>query len=223
MKIFRSLSRNTLIRKLRATINSPYYFVTLLSGWFIIFYMYWNNRQYGDEFWLNFSADFLATVIGIIISVYVALELSVYQEKKTEKERKKKILDVLLTEIKENIVCLEIWKQDDFDFTKADSIAKGIIPLHVSLYTESWEAFSSGGELQWVNDPVLLNILAVCYNRVSAIKYISNKYFDLVFSGNMRASATFDYIVKTLRQKVNDALLNLTATEQYIEEVTKKG
>jgi len=175
------------------------------------------------NFFDTFLSNLLATIVGVGLGIPAALWINRQIESRTEKVRKEKILKVLLDELKENSVILETWKGKDHDFSKKPSVMEGILPLYVSLYTESWDAFSNGGELEWINDPVLLNILATSYNRVSAIRYIANKFFDLVYSGSSEVDPrTVVFIEFRLREKVNSALANLDATQEYIEAVTKK-
>ena len=170
------------------------------------------------SFWQSIISNLCASVLGVGLGVFGALWLNNYVEKRTEKERKKKILKVLTEELKENLVILEMWQDKNINFNRITSVRQDIISLCVSLYTESWDAFSNGGELEWINDPVLLNILATCYNRVSAVKFLANKYFDLAYSDNRVVDQdTLEFIGKNLKDKVKSALLNLVEAEKYIK------
>ena len=172
---------------------------------------------FNSPFWQSFVSNLCATIIGVGLGIPVALFINGLIEKKTRRERKNKILQVLLDETKENSVCLELWGGPQ-DFSKIRSVRNGILNLCVSLYTESWDAFSNGGELGWINDPFLLNTLATSYNKVSGIKFLANRYFDLAYSGNKEIDQeTLEFIGIKLSERVNGALKHLSATEELLK------
>ncbi len=167
------------------------------------------------SFWQSFVSNLGATIIGVGLGIPVALLINRWVEDRTGKERRKKILKVILDELKENFVYLEMWKSEQF-------ITKKVPELYTFLYTESWDAFSNGGELEWINDPLLLNTLATCYNKINAVKYNANKYLDFVFTRYMVDTEIVEAVKKRLIQSVETAWTVLKYSQEYMEAVAKK-
>ena len=121
------------------------------------------------SFWKDFSSNALSTFIGILIGIPVALWISSHQNKAEEKERKKKILRLLQHELLMNFGKLSRWDKDDNKII----VASGLL---IFLKVEYWKAFSDGGELQWIKDPILLSEIAEAYNFIRMISDTANKY-----------------------------------------------
>jgi hypothetical protein len=175
------------------------------------------------DFWQSFISNALATLIGAGLGVYGALWLNNHLEKSNRNERKKKILGVLLAEINENIVALEIWEVREINFNKLSSIREPVISLYTSLSTVSWDAFSNGGELEWIDDPLTLNIFAANYNHINSIQYLADICINFAYSN----SQIFDlepliFAGKRLGEKIHTTLITLTDTQKYLEDVLKK-
>jgi len=103
---------------------------------------------FSAEFWQSFVSNALATCIGAGLGVLGALWLSRYQEKSSEKERKKKILRLLFNELLGNLTQLSAFQKSQIKYREA-------LTLSALLRNESWRAFSDGGELEWIKDPQL--------------------------------------------------------------------
>ncbi len=52
-------------------------------------------------FWQSFVSNGLATLLGVVIGIPIALGISNYQEKQAEEEHKKKMLGCMLDELLE--------------------------------------------------------------------------------------------------------------------------
>lgn len=125
-------------------------------------------------FWEQFWPQLIATLIGLIFGIPIALWVSRYQERRTEKERKEKILSMLRAELMWNVREISI-RVNDEDKLKTES---GII---VSMLKDHmWRAFSDGGELQWIKNLGMLGYLSESYYFIGAIKYLADKYYDSV-------------------------------------------
>jgi hypothetical protein len=173
-------------------------------------------------FWQSFVSNLLATIIGAGLGVFGALLLNRYVENRNKKERKKKILGVLLDETKENINILDIWEKTGKDFNKPKTTREPVIYLYTFLYTESWDAFSNGGELEWIDDPLTLNILAANYNHINAVKYLANICINFAFANSQIYDLEpFMLAGKKLEGKAHDTLTALKDTKNYLEEVLK--
>jgi hypothetical protein len=179
------------------------------------------------SFWQSFVSNLSATLIGAFIGVGLGIPAALWInrliESKTEKERKKKILKVLLSEITENYYYLEIWKDKKFDFSKIQSLRLGIFPLCIDLFIESWDAFKNGGELEWIKEPIIIDTLATCYNKISAIKYIANKYLDFAYSDSKVIDQdTLEFVGSRLKRQVDDAIKILAVNKEILEFESKK-
>jgi hypothetical protein len=95
--------------------------------------------------------------------------LNRYQEKLSEKERKKKILRLLLNELLTNVTHLS-------GFQKSQIKHREALTLSALLRNESWKAFSDGGELEWIKDPMLLDDLSEAYFAIRSVMNLSDKY-----------------------------------------------
>ncbi len=124
-------------------------------------------------FWESFLSNALATFLGAIVGVPIALWLSGYQNRRTEKEKRKKILSLLKTE-------LEYDQGHVSDWLTAQSPRAQTGILAGLLKDELWRAFSDGGELQWIKDISILDELSSAYDLVRAIRYLAEKHFDSV-------------------------------------------
>jgi len=121
------------------------------------------------EFWQSFVSNTLATFIGAGLGVLGALWLSRYQERSSEKERKKKILRLIQNELLGNVVQLS-------GFQKSEVKHREALTLSALLRNESWKAFSDGGELEWIKDPNLLDDLSEAYFAIRSVMNLSDKY-----------------------------------------------
>ena len=136
------------------------------------------------SFWQNFVSNALATFVGAVIGIPVALWLSKYQEQTSEKERKKKILSLLQEELMINLTLVSgIKHREDKEFEYSI-----IGPF---LRDESWNAFSDGGELEWIKDPKLLSDLANSYDYIRSLRQLSQRYFDISISLHQKKCLLF--------------------------------
>jgi hypothetical protein len=133
-------------------------------------------------FWEQFWPQLIATIIGIAIGIPVALGINRYQERKTEKERKKKILSMLRNELMWNVSEINIRVKDEDKLKTESGIIASMLKDHM------WKAFSDGGELQWIKNLVILGYLSESYYFIGGIKYLADKYYDSVQFSSKDAS-----------------------------------
>ena len=126
------------------------------------------------EFWVQFWPQLAATVIGVFLGGWVALYLNRYQEKLLQKEKMRKMLVPLRRELKLNQDTLSQIRTGDFDFRESPN-----------LRNATWKAFSAGGELEWIMDPDLLEVIAIAYHEVDRIiKVIEHHVKHLSYEGS---------------------------------------
>ncbi len=136
---------------------------------------------FDTSFWQNFVSNALATFVGAVVGIPIALWLNRHQEKSSEKERKEKILRLLQEELTINLGHLSEWNKTRHKERYANIIG----PF---LRDESWMGFSDGGELEWIKDPALLSELANAYSYIRLLQQLTERYFNLVhlsYQGNV--------------------------------------
>jgi hypothetical protein len=128
--------------------------------------------MFDETFWSSALANLFATVIGITIGLPLALWIDRIARARNEREKSKeaeqragKILTLLNSELKYNYEALDKFHQD---------VSNNFFPVR----TESWDSFSHGRELQWINDPELLHHLSDAYAEINHFAFIFDKYVD---------------------------------------------
>lgn len=166
-----------------------------------------------ETFWPDFLSNLLATLIGIVVGLPLALWLDRIARAKNEREkaheakqRIRKILSILLAEIEYNLEAMGRFHED---------ISNNFSPVRL----ESWRAFSDGGELQWINDPELLNELSIGYSEIGHYSFVLEKYYDAYFylerSGNLRLTKSLFQNVIKIRES---AICQAASVSKLIEE-----
>jgi hypothetical protein len=126
------------------------------------------------SFWQSFLSNALATFLGAVIGIPIALLLNKYQEKASEFERKRKILSLLKEELLINLTQISAWNKNPNKHIETNVIG----PF---LRNESWKAFSDGGELKWIKNPILLSELARAYSHIRTLQELSERYINLFY------------------------------------------
>ena len=161
-----------------------------------------------DSFLNNFLANLLATLLGIVFGIPIALWIERRRQrtsedklKKEQHERMIKILELIKKELQEN-------------FDISDHFHKEVEHYYNPLKDELWKAFSDGGELQWINNPNLLDVITAAYFEIHQMSFLYEKYIDDYFflekSGNIqKAKPLLDIFlirVRNNRNKIKEAV-----------------
>jgi hypothetical protein len=151
---------------------------------------------YGSIFIQDFATNWLATFMGIVIGVPLAFWANEHQERITEKERKTKILKSLYDELEYSKI-----EFDNLKDTETIKLESGV--LSSLLRDEIWNAFSDGGELQWIKDIVLLSIIADAYSTIRSVSNLADRWYDTmqyttVQSSGERMVEVFNYLVEAI-------------------------
>jgi len=129
------------------------------------------NESFLQNFLSNLFATFIALIIGIPIALWLE-RMRVRREEKArereEQQRTRKILQLLKTELHQNKEAI-------------DKIHIDVANYYYGLRTELWDAFSDGGELQWIKDPDLLAVLSAAFSGIRQVRILYEKYTDLYF------------------------------------------
>jgi hypothetical protein len=183
---------------------------------FCIILTLWGVRLWGSSFIQDFGANWLATFLGVAIGVPLALWVNRYQEKITEGERKRKILSLLTTELLMNFGTLTGWNKENNIMVRSTN-------LIVFLESGFWDAFSDGGELQWIKDPVLLSKIAEAYNFIRMILELSNRYFEILKVPHFDQGKTaIKHTLYLLEKGVPNAMAEISTALKAIEDADKQ-
>jgi hypothetical protein len=125
------------------------------------------------EFWQSVVSNLIATFVGAGAGVLAALWINAHTETTTEREKKQKILRLILAELTRNYQLLE-----EFIICKGDR--QTTVSIGLRIHDEVWQAFSDGGEIEWIKDPTLLNYMAETYAWTRATIRLSGRALDIV-------------------------------------------
>jgi hypothetical protein len=120
------------------------------------------------EFWKNFLSNLLATFLGLIIGIPVALWINRFQQKATEvsenkridletSTRKEKILNLIKAELEFNEEIFSTRNNDEIYISGLDTY---------KFKLETWGSISDGGEIQWIQNLDLLNAVSLAYYAI---------------------------------------------------------
>ena len=198
-----------------------------------------------DGFWWNFAANALATFLGILVGVPIALLIERKRAKKEEEVEKRRAAKGEEAEKKRTQEAVESKQaevrartQKILNLLKGElqenknSISK--IHVEVSRYfepikTELWRAFSDGGELQWINDPDLIDAVADAYGEIKHFSLLYRQYFqNYMFQGTENnlgiAKILFEQVFKTsesCKKSIDTALLAIQNKLKALSEDKK--
>jgi hypothetical protein len=162
-------------------------------------------------FWQGFIGNLFATIIGVIVGIPVAFWINKRVEVSTEREKKKKILVMLSTELTQNKDVLVYWQERKQDYYEGKRYG-------ALLRDEIWHAFSDGGEIQWIKDMTLLGAIANAYGEVKHIKYLYETLKRL-YESDMEWNPNFG--VK-LSNVTDELWSSIQQTQELIEEAQGK-
>jgi hypothetical protein len=130
----------------------------------------------------NFLGDALATIIGVIIGIPIALWLGRKQQKDQEErerqaeqresaERKAKILKLIKRELEHN-------REHIVESEKRNGRKEEKEPPIRGFKDELWRAFSDGGELEWITDLDLLHFVSQAYHYIRVASELEGLYLQ---------------------------------------------
>jgi hypothetical protein len=171
----------------------------------------WKYTPLGNDFLSNL----LATTIGLIFGIPVALWISTYQERSTEAERKEKILTLLYEELMVSFTQLNAYSKN----TDKDAV---LLIIGGFLRNESWKAFSEGGELEWIKDPDLLSELSWAYGSIQTLRHILDRYYSFAYHVGTRGDRQKNVIyLRDMAEKgISEGIIDIKAALEAISKGT---
>jgi len=164
--------------------NNPRLLWLIIAVTAIIPTIYFFIRLSDSVFRDSAMGNLFATMVGALIGILIALEINRQQQETQERkeaefqeqeenDHKAKILKLVKSELEYNRNSLTERQPKK----EGESQRKVLLPR---LKDELWNAFSDGGELQWIKDLQLLDFISTAYYHVRTIIFLEEKYFEAV-------------------------------------------
>jgi hypothetical protein len=145
-----------------------------------------------------------ATIIGLVAGIPLGLEISRRQAAAEEAQRtnqsdeqarqhRARVLGLIGKELQFNERLIAA-RTEENNGVKERGVG---LPM---LKHDVWEAFSDGGELQYVQDPDLLGAIAQAYFHIRNLEFLEERYFDLVHYPGLRTGNTAPVIIGYLEK-----------------------
>jgi hypothetical protein len=136
----------------------------------------------------SLMGNWFATMVGALAGILTAIEINNSLENKEkqnkeveETQRKEKILSLIKEELTFNLDELLLRRPNQ----QEQKIRTAKLP---GLKDELWNAFSDGGEIQWINDPQLLDAITKAYYYIRSVIFLEEKYFDVLHFPGIRVN-----------------------------------
>ncbi|MBN2266891.1 MAG: hypothetical protein JW725_00930 [Candidatus Babeliaceae bacterium] len=165
----------------------------------------------GSSTWQDFLPNFLATMLGAIVGIPIAISINNQQEAKKDRIQKDKIVPLLREELLVDFGHLASWQKSNFQ--KLETVYTGIF-----LEDSAWKAFSDSGELAFIKDPELLKKISHAYSSMSILKLLSERYMDLAHLPDQKERDLLQAPVAYLISKgIDSALEDVSAALKSIK------
>ena len=175
---------------------------------FIVIYAVtqWKDESFVDDLFSNSAATMLGSILGVFIALWLSTKEQERQEQKEKKARaqetearKLKILGAIKTELAYNLEQLQANKNQE-ERTRQ---------VYTAGYkNELWNAFSDGGELEWIRDPELLGTISWAYFHINRMILLETLYLQNEYYPGITPDYTPDFSV-TPQHKLIDQLVSL--------------
>jgi hypothetical protein len=174
--------------------------------------------------------NWFATMAGAFVGVISALELYKWQEKREDivRERETKIKE---REEYEHSLKIMTLISDELDHNKNQIIDSNTLAKHENterlvfsdgLKVELWDALSDGGELQWIKDPELIDIISRAYHYIRREIELESIFLEILYSPQHHdvdaKSGSQGKLIHLLRQLDNNTLKYIQRALAQIED-----
>ncbi len=167
--------------------------------------------------WSQFIPDLVATAFGVGFGIWGALWLNKRQE------NKEKIDNELIASQKKTDVLLNLnleLAENRRDLRECDGTDFQVGILNANLRVETWDVYSRSGELNWIDNPILLKSISDAYYLIKSIMYLSDRYFYLKMVGNKNFDETTqENMKKELEKKVGMVFRMIDMAKSRIKKV----
>lgn len=173
--------------------------------------------------------NLLATLVGVIAGVPVALEIARRQQDTAAQSeqafreaehlgRRVRVLSLLRTELLDNICRIE---------ERRNSIPEGPrTVLAEPLREHLWNAFADGGELAYVDNPDVLAALARAYHHISTLQRLESEFLSVAHFPGVRVhqkETGEERLLRYLTASDAEALSSIRDAVAAIDVVIRSG
>ena len=189
--------------------------------------LYFLTHITDSEFLDNSMGNWFATMTGVIVGIPIALWLSRRQQKEQEKKeqeaqereasaRKARILALLKEELEYNRDQLLAGEVENDRAVLVDGERQVLVH---GLKDELWNAFSDGGELQWIRDLQLIYAISSAYHHIRRATYLEKIYLDVLRGSVVKIPRmSSDELMKGLIKIDSDTLKFIKLALEEIEK-----
>lgn len=187
--------------------------VIFLPFSYAVYWVLTRGLDLADQFWLGTMANLLATVVGVAVGIPAGLWVDRVVEANRQKLQKRHIGRILRDELDQAL---------DHDLLK-DPLKPQVSPVYIDK--GAWEAASSSGDSNSIQDTELLGRIHNAYHRIDSLNEWLSRFYDASYGTastiEMKDPTTGEKI--PLATEVAKVLLNLASQHRpYIEMVALK-
>ena len=145
-------------------LKQKYYLLPFLIL-FLIPATYSLSRAGNQNYWDGAIGNWLATMLGVIGGIPIALEVNRFITEIDDQKKRKVEKD------KEKAILLLVKEELDFNLSRLNDRKGNIssLPLH-PFKTDLWDALSDSGEIKFINSSSLLNRITSAYHIIKIVK-----------------------------------------------------
>jgi len=155
--------------------------VVIAIGFVTVAFAYFYLHAHETAFVQNAMGNFFATALGVIIGVPLALwieevmrGIDARRRQEEAKQRRRLVLEVIMRELEHNAKTI----RDAINNERREIALPG-------LKDELWRGLSTGGELERIDDPILLEKLSDAYHYVSALVVLERQWLHIAYYPGM--------------------------------------
>lgn len=178
--------------------------------------VYCFTRLNEQAFWDAAIGNWLATMLGVIVGVPVALSI--------ERRRASRRQEQLASEFRRRSRNVLLLTKDELQHNLRALTNRKTVPssfLTQRLKDDLWQALSDSGEIKWIDDPALLSGIATAYHFVAIVRDIEEKAYAALRGINPRyddGSYASERLLQDARAFDNALLASLATALVQIED-----
>lgn len=191
-----------------------YWLVSIMLALLAIAYSFY--RKDNQAYWDGAIGNWLATLLGIIAGVPIALAIERQRIAREEQER--------VAESRERAINVSSLIRDELVHNSnrlAERLSdKTSLPL-LPLKSDLWRALSDSGEIRWIDNPPVLNNIATSYYYVGVVSAIEDKCYQAMRGINPKyPDGTFasQRLLEDARKFDNELSKSISTAIKAIEE-----
>ena len=173
-------------------------------------------RRDSQGYWDGAIGNWLATLLGIIAGVPIALAIERQKISREEQER--------AAEHRERAIKVSFLIRDELVYNSnrlAERLNNKVsLPL-LPFKNDLWRALSDSGEIRWIDNPPILNKIASAYYYIGVVSAIEDKCYQAIRGINPRyedGTLASQRLLEDARKFDAELSVNISAAIRAIEE-----